>query len=418
MQEDSRYQKPEIWGGLECTINRVEDKFFDQLLYSKHYNREADLDLIADLTIKKIRYPILWEKHQPSVSEQIDWTWSEKRLNLLKEKSIDVIAGLVHHGSGPAFTNLLDPNFPVLLAQYAKKVAEKFPWIEYYTPVNEPLTTARFSGLYGLWYPHKSSGKDFVRMLLNELKAVVLAMSEIRRVNPEAKLVQTEDLGKIYSTKKLRYQARFENERRWLTYDILCGRLDETHKLWKHFKQLGITENELRFFLNNPCVPDIFGFNHYVTSERYLDENLNIYPNSTHGGNGRHRYADVEAARVEVDEETGIQVLLQEAWDRYKKPLAITEAHLHCHREEQLRWFKYVWDACLRCSEQGVDLRGVTAWALLGSFGWNELLTKPRGLYEPGVFDLRGGKPRPTALARFIKSLNTPDEKVHPLSNR
>jgi dTDP-4-dehydrorhamnose reductase len=30
----------------------------------------------------------------------------------------------------------------------------------------------------------------------------VLAMEEIRKVNPGAKLVQTEDLGKVYSTKK------------------------------------------------------------------------------------------------------------------------------------------------------------------------------------------------------------------------
>ena len=60
----------------------------------------------------------------------------------------------MHHGSGPAYTDLKDPDFPNKLAKYAKAVAKKFPWLEYYTPVNEPLTTARFSGLYGLWYPH------------------------------------------------------------------------------------------------------------------------------------------------------------------------------------------------------------------------------------------------------------------------
>lgn len=416
MPEDSKYHRPEIWGGIECTINRVQNQFFDQLVYSKHYSRKADLDLIGGLNIKKIRYPILWEKHQPTLSSEINWKWAEERLQLLRNKNIDVIVGLLHHGSGPSFTNLLDEQFPFLLAQYAKKVAEKFPWIEYYTPVNEPLTTARFSGLYGLWYPHKASGKDFVKMLLNELKAVVLAMEEIRKINPNAKLVQTEDLGKVYSTKTLRYQARFENERRWLTYDILCGRVDEHHKMWKYFNRLGISESDIRFFLEHTCTPDIFGFNHYVTSERYLDENIHLYPKKTHGGNGRHRYADVEAARVEIEEETGIQVLLQEAWDRYQKPIAITEVHLHCHREEQLRWFKYVWHACIKASERGVDIRGVTAWALFGSYGWNKLLTKPRGVYEPGVFDLRGGKPRPTALAKFIKDLNNTPEKVHPVS--
>jgi dTDP-4-dehydrorhamnose reductase len=184
MLDDSKYHSPEIWSGLECTINRVGDRFFDQLLYSQHYKRDNDLNLIADLGIKKIRYPILWERHKPQIDSIINWQWTENKLHLLKEKNIDVIAGLVHHGSGPIFTNLLDEKFPFLLARYAKTVAEKFPWIQYYTPVNEPLTTARFSGLYGLWYPHTASGKSFAIMLLNELKGIVLSMNEIRKVNP------------------------------------------------------------------------------------------------------------------------------------------------------------------------------------------------------------------------------------------
>lgn len=408
------YNDPELWGGIECTINRVKDKYFDQLVYSQHYKRDSDIDLIANLGIKKIRYPVLWEKHQPAKNTVIDWSWTETRLKLLKDRSVDVIAGLVHHGSGPSFTNLLDDEFPFLLADYAKQVAEKFPWINYYTPVNEPLTTARFSGLYSLWYPHQATDRSFVRMLLNELKGTVLAMQEIRKINPQAQLVQTEDLGKTYSTPKLKYQAKFENERRWLTYDLLCGRVDENHKLWKYFKRLRIPEKELHFFLENKCAPDIFGFNHYVTSERYLDENLKFYPRHTHGGNKRHRYADVEVVRVDIEEETGIEILLQEAWDRYQTPIAITEVHLHSHREEQLRWFKYVWNACLNVQRKGVDVKAVTAWALLGSFGWNRLLTKPRGVYEPGVFDLRTGHPRPTALANFVKAI-TSNQDNHPV---
>ena len=135
------------------------------------------------------------------------------------------IAGLLHHGSGPSFTNLLDPEFPYFLASYAYEVANRYPWIEYYTPVNEPLTTARFSGLYGLWYPHHKTEVSFYRMLLNQLKGSVLAMEAIRSINPLAKLVQTEDLGKSHSTAMLAYQAKFENERRLLTFDILTGKL-------------------------------------------------------------------------------------------------------------------------------------------------------------------------------------------------
>lgn len=393
----------ELWGGIECTINRIHQEFNDQLDYAGHYRRPGDVDLLAETGIKKIRYPVLWEKHQPQQAAVIDWSFTEERLNAFRQKGISVIAGLVHHGSGPAFTNLADPQFPELLAAYAKKVAEKFPWLDEYTPVNEPLTTARFSGLYGFWYPHGKSDRSFLRMLVNQVKGVVLSMQAIRQVNPAAKLVQTEDLGKTYSTKSLRYQANFENQRRWLTYDLLCGKLTPRHPLWSYFIENGITAGELCFFQENRCVPDVFGFNYYITSERFLDGRLNRYPAHSHGGNAYQRYADVEAARVEMKNEWGVRVLLKEAWQRYKKPMAVTEVHLHCHREDQLRWFKHVWKACNQLKQEGVALKALTAWAMLGSFGWNKLLTQPGGDYEPGVFDVRNGAPRPTALATFIK---------------
>jgi dTDP-4-dehydrorhamnose reductase len=285
MDKKNQYCNPEIWGGIECTINRVGDAWFDQLQYAGLYQKPQHLQELVDLGIKKLRFPILWEKHQPERSAPIDWTWTEQQLTFLKTHNIDVIAGLVHHGSGPAFTDMLDPLFPEHLAAYAREVALKFPWIEHYTPVNEPLTTARFSGLYGIWYPHCSDDHSFLTMLLHEIKATVLAMEEIRKVNPRAKLVQTEDLGKSYSTELLKGQAQFENERRWITFDLLLGQVDEKHYLWNYFMQNGIKPSQLRFFQEHKCPPDIFGFNHYVTSERYLDENIYQYPEHTWGSN-------------------------------------------------------------------------------------------------------------------------------------
>lgn len=247
-----------MWGGIECTVNRVEDAFFDQLYCSGHDQRTGDIELLAQTGVKKMRYPVLWERHQPQQAAAIDWTDTEERLSQLKQRGIDVIAGLVHHGSGPAYTGLADPAFPYLLAEYARKVAEKFPWVNYYTPVNEPLTTARFSGLYGLWYPHKTDDASFLKMLLHQIKGVVLSMKAVREINPSARLVQTEDLGKTYSSKALRRQANFENHRRWLTYDLLCGKVTPKHPLWKYIRDHGTSEHELVFFQENPCVPDIF----------------------------------------------------------------------------------------------------------------------------------------------------------------
>jgi len=220
---------PELWGGMECTINRVKDKFRDQLEMAGHYQRPEDLTVIASLGIKKMRFPLLWEKHQPDWEGNTDWTWADHSLGILKENNIEPIVGLVHHGSGPAFTNLLDKKWPELLANFAESVAKRYPWLNMFTPVNEPLTTARFSGLYGFWYPHKTDELSFIRMPLNQLKGTIFSMERIHKINPSARLVQTEDLTRVHSTAQLAYQAHFENKRRWLTYDLLCGKVVKSH---------------------------------------------------------------------------------------------------------------------------------------------------------------------------------------------
>ncbi|HEX8201109.1 MAG TPA: sugar nucleotide-binding protein, partial [Isosphaeraceae bacterium] len=406
---------PELWAGIECSVVRVGDAYHDQLERSGHAARPEDLDRIAGLGVRALRQPVLWERTAPDGPERADWAWPDERLGRLRALGVRPIVGLVHHGSGPRHTNLLDPAFAPGLAAYAGAVARRYPWVEDYTPVNEPLTTARFSGLYGHWYPHGRDPLSFARAVLNQCRAVALAMRAIRRVNPAARLVQTEDLGRTTSTPALAYQAEHENERRWLSLDLLCGRLDRDRPMWHFLRWLGVPKAELDWFCDNPCPPDVIGINHYLTGERFLDDRLEHYPPELHGGNGRHAYADVEAVRVLAAGPAGPAALVREAWRRYGRPLAITEAHLGCTREEQLRWLLEIWDAARRLRRGGVDVRAVTAWAVLGSYDWNRLVTRCDGHYEPGAFDLRAPQPRPTALAALVRDLasgRTPDHPV------
>lgn len=405
----------ELWAGVECTVNRVGDAYFDQLEASGHAARREDLDLFAGLGVSALRYPLLWERLQPDPQREPDWSWGDDRLGRLRALGVRPVVGLVHHGSGPRHTSLVSGGFAEGLAAYARAVAERYPWVEEYTPVNEPLTTARFSGLYGHWYPHGRDAATFARALLNQCRAVVLAMRAIRAVNPAARLVQTEDLGKVFGAPALAYQVDFENERRWLSWDLLCGRLDRRRPLWGYLRWVGVEEAELAWFLDNPCPPDVIGINYYVTSERFLDENLGRYPPCTHGGNGRRRYADVEAVRARPEGIAGAGTLLRETWERYRLPVAVTEVHLGCTREEQMRWLAEVWDAARAQREGGIDVRAVTAWSLLGAYDWDSLVTRRNGRYEPGVFDLRAPRPRPTALAAMLRDLAAGRPSRHPV---
>ncbi|MET0427966.1 MAG: family 1 glycosylhydrolase, partial [Microvirga sp.] len=404
---------------MECTVARIGDGFRNQVVETGHHDRLDDLDRVAALGIRTLRYPFLWETISPDTPDDADFVWHDERMRRLAALEIRPIAGLCHHGSGPRYTNLLDPRFPDLLARHAGRVAERYPQLSLYTPVNEPLTTARFSGLYGHWYPHETGYRPFLGALVNQCKATVLAMRAIRRISPDAQLVQTDDLGKTFSTPALAGQAEHENQRRWLAYDLLCGMVDRHHPWWSILLRHGIDERDLDLFLEADAAPDVIGINHYLTSERYLDERLKRYPEHHWGGNGTSRYADAEAVRMPLDPaDLGPLARLREAWERYRRPIAVTEVHHGCTRDEQLRWLLEVWQAAQILRQDGADVRAVTVWSLFGTVDWSSLLTHRQDHYEPGLFDVRGPEPRRTALADATASLVRRATFQHPVLDR
>jgi len=119
--------------------------------------------------------------------------------------------------------------------------------------------------------------------------------------------------------------------------------------------------------------------------------------------------------RVLATPAPGIASLLQETWQRYGLPIAVTEAHIAAGREDQLRWLLEIWRAAQSARAGGADVRAVTAWSLLGSFDWDCLLGQCRGYYEPGPFDVRAPVPRPTALATLIAELAPGRPASHPV---
>jgi len=60
----------------------------------------CDLDRIAELGIRTLRYPILWNSPRPIQTVRV-LEMGDERLNRLRMLQIAPIVGLVHHGSGP-----------------------------------------------------------------------------------------------------------------------------------------------------------------------------------------------------------------------------------------------------------------------------------------------------------------------------
>ncbi|MEP6983135.1 MAG: family 1 glycosylhydrolase [Sphingomicrobium sp.] len=406
----------ELWGGVECSVVRVGDDYRNQLIDTGHSARFADLDAMAGLGIKAVRYPILWETVAPESPGELDFSWHDKRLEHLRERGIKVVAALIHHGSGPRYTNLLDPAFPDLLANYAAKVARRYPWVEHWNPVNEPMTTARFSCLYGHWYPHHRDINSTFRALVNQCLAIKRSIEAIRTVVPGAQLITTEDVGKTFATEPLQYQADHENERRWLTFDLLTGRVVPGHPLYKWLRNKAASEEALAELASGAAAPDLLGFDHYLTSERYLDHRVERFPTATPGSNGRDTYVDVEAVRMaKLTKQLGPRLRLKETWDRYDIPIAIAEVNHGCTRDEQVRWLHQVWTEAEAARGDGVDVRAVTLWAMFGMVDWRSLLTRREGAYDVGGFDTRGEVPRPTLLAKTAAQLGRGEAVNHPV---
>jgi dTDP-4-dehydrorhamnose reductase len=410
-----------MWAGLECTLNRVQDKWINQEDKNGHGKRfKEDFKLFSNLGVEKIRYPCLWELVAPDEPNVFNWKMLDERLKEIKTSNFSIIATFLHHGSGPAYTNLVDDNFPEKLEKYSHAFAERYPWVNDFTPINEINTTTRFSLLYGHWYPHHvDDHRGYIRSLFLQCKATILSMRAIRKFNPNAKLVQTDDLGRCQSTEPLKARAEFENHRRWISWDMLCGFIDEKHPLYSYLKESGLADEEMHWLKENKCPPDVIGVNHYLLSNRFLDHHIEKHPKEFHmQSDGFPVYADRGA--VDLDESIDLpspESLILETWERYKIPVAITEVHVMGDRTTQMKWLYDVWCDAKRAESKGAQVVAVTVWSLLGTYDWHKLCTVCELFYEPGVFDLRSPQsiPRETGLGKLVQELAQEGDSSHPI---
>ena len=393
----------EMWGGIESTLNRMGDHYINQIEKCGHHKRLSDLQLFKNLGIKKIFYPCLWETVAPRDLDHCDWTFLDERLAELKRLDLKVIANFLHHGSGPIYTSLIDPDFPEKFSTYARLFATRYPHVDEYAPIHEISQTARYSCLEGLWYPHLKNEMYFLKAIIYQCKASILAMKEIRSINPHAKFIQTETLGEYISGEKLKTLANLENNRKWLALDLLAGKVSASHTLYQYLLKHGIREEEIKWFEENACSPDVIGVRHSLMSDRFLDEEVSLYPEWTKIEHENLVYANVAAidsGKVEHSEPGNV---LKEAWKRYQIPLAITETHILGEREAQMRWLGSTWQIAEVLRKQDIQIEAVTSSALLGTFAWHE----GESFYNPGAFELHQPslKPVPTGLALLTMEL-------------
>ena len=173
------------------TINNGRTRV-DEMAKCGHYTHwRKDFDLVEEMGIQFLRYGPPIHTTWLGVGKY-DWSFAGETFAELHRRNIAPIVDLCHFGLPDWLGNFQNPDFPALFADYARAFAERFPWVQLYTPVNEMYICAKFSALLGWWNEQLQSDQGFVTALKYIVKANVLAMHAILEVKPTAMFIQSE----------------------------------------------------------------------------------------------------------------------------------------------------------------------------------------------------------------------------------
>lgn len=359
----------------------------DEMEKCGHYTHwRTDFDCVERLGIRFLRYgPPL---HRTLLGAQRhDWEFADLAFNDIRERDLVPIVDLCHFGVPDWLGDFQNPDFPRIFARYAKMFAERYPWVQLYTPVNEMFICAVFSALYGWWNEQQTSDRAFVTALKHLVKANVLAMQAILEVRPDALFIQSESTEYFHAENPRAIRpAELANSRRFLSLDLNYGRRVDS-EMYEYLMDNGMTREEYRFFMKNSMKHHcIMGNDYYVTNEHLVAE---------------------DGSMSAAGEIFGYAVITRQYHERYRLPVMHTETNLcqGASGDEAVRWLRKEWANVLRVRNDGVPIVGFTWYSLTDQVDWDSALRENNGNVNAlGLFDLdRRIRPVGEAYARLIR---------------
>ena len=343
----------------------------DEMDACGHYARwREDFDRVQELGLWFLRYgpPI----HRTWLGAgRYDWSFADTTFGDLAARDIVPIVDLCHFGVPDWIGNFQNPDFPELFAGYADAFAQRFPWVQLYTPVNEMFICALFSASYGWWNEQLRSDCGFVTALKHVVKANVLAMRRILDARADAIFIQSESSEYFHADNPRAIgPAEILNARRFLSLDLNYGRRVDS-QMYEYLMDNGMTREEYHFFfgqrLKHHC---IMGNDYYVTNEHRVWEDGHT------------------AAAGEV---FGYDQLTWQYHDRYRLPVMHTETNFAQgpNSDEAVYWLWKMWANVLRLRNDGVPILGFTWYSLTDQVDWDTALREVNGRANPlGLYDL------------------------------
>lgn len=370
----------------------------DEMAKCGHYERwRDDFGLVQELGLEYLRYgPPLFSAHP--APERYDWTFADETFQALRALNITPIADLCHFGVPDWAGGFNNPDWPPLFARYAQAFARRFPWVRYFTPVNEIFVAATFSGQLGWWNEREASDRGFVAALGNLCRANTLAMRAIQEVSPEAIFIQSESSEYFHAAHpRVMAQAGFQNEKRFLALDLTYGR-PVNAVMYEYLLDNGMSRAEYHWFLDNQikrrCV---MGTDYYIENEHLIHEDGRITPSG---------------------EIFGYYVITRQYWERYRLPVMHTETNLK-DAGRSWNWLWKQWANVFRLRQDGVPILGFTWYSLTDQMDWDSALRDDAGhVCEVGLCDLnrnvrRVGREYQKLIAQWQDMLPTGSDSLH-----
>ena len=361
--------------GIECSNPTIEGGRVrrDLLEECGHYDRwREDLALVRELGLKVLRYGL--PLHRTWLGDgRYDWSFADAAMAEIKRLGITPILDLMHFGLPDWVGDFQNPDMPVLFNRYCAAVAERYPWVRYYTPVNEIFVTARNSGRDGLWNEQRKGDQGFVTALKHSVAASILGAQAIAARRPDCIIVQSESAEYVHEMRATQSDAtRMANKLRFLSLDLLYAHHPDS-EVMLYMLDNGLTREEYDWFMRGePPGFQVLGTDYYGRNERIVKPN---------------------GERVAAEDVMGWREITREYVTRYRKPVMHTETNVF-DPDEACSWLWKQWANVLGIRSEGVPVLGFTWYSLTDQVDWDVQLAQKRGTVNAcGLYDL-DRKPR------------------------
>jgi beta-glucosidase/6-phospho-beta-glucosidase/beta-galactosidase len=368
--------------GIECSYPTTEGGSWrrDEMDATRHYELwREDFELARQVGITHIRYgpPLHLIYIGPG---QYDWSWSDEPMRELEQLGPEPIVDLCHFGVPTWLENFQNDEIVAALIEYARAFARRYPWVRFYTPVNEMYVCARYSALDGLWNEQLRSEGAFVRAVLNLAGASIHMTSAILAERPDAIFINSESSEFSQSCcpdPEVQRIANFENERRFLPLDLIYSH-DVSPHMRDYLREHGVTDERYAWFMaSKPPRRAALGLDYYEWNERLIDR---------------------EGHARSLGELFGWYVIASQYWQRYRRTLMHTETN-RVDAGAAPRWLWRQWHNVQLLRSTGVPIIGFTWYSLTDQVDWDRGIAEALGVVFPvGLFDLNRD-PRPVGLS-------------------